>query len=221
MTRPSTSGRDPHRRFADWLLAATDDDPPRDLAVHASLCPECQLQIAAFDMLTAIDLARAEMPPSRAHASKGRLGTPGRVAVAVGGAAAMAAIGVGGWRLAEAGGLTGQASEAPTQEVLGNTGHPPTTPAVSPSAGAPATTAESADSQSPKASPRASASSGALPLPPPPAATARPTTTPTKTPKPSIIAPSPTPLPTPVVTPTPDPTADPTPEPSPSAAEAA
>jgi hypothetical protein len=128
---PTASRDDPHRRFAAWLLAGTDDDPPRDLAVHASLCRDCQREIAAFDMLTAIDTARAGLPPPRAMAAMRRRGTAARVAVAVSGAAAIAAMGVGGWRLAEAAGL-GRASEPPTQAVLGNTGHPETTPPASP-----------------------------------------------------------------------------------------
>jgi hypothetical protein len=222
MTRRSAAGRDdPHRRFAAWLLAAADEGPPRDLAFHASLCSECQREIAAFDVLTSIDLGRAGMPPPRALASRARLSSSGRVVVAVGGAAAMAAIGVGGWRLAEAGGLTsGPASEPPTQAVLGNTGHPETPPPASPSAGTLATAQESADSASPSPSTGASAS-GAVPLPPPPAVTPRPTTAPSKTPKPSIIIATPTPAPTPQLTPTPAPTAEPTAEPSASAAEAA
>jgi hypothetical protein len=219
MTRPTDAAHDdPHGRFAAWLLAA-DDDPPRDLAVHASVCSACQLEIAAFDMLTAIDLGRAGMPP-RALAGRSRLGTAGRVAVAVSGAAAMAAIGVGGWRLAEAGGLgAGPASEAPTQAVLGNTGHPETAPVASPSAGAQAT-AEGLDEPP---SPSSAATTGSVPLPQPPAATPRPTTAPSRTPRPSIIISSPTPAPTQEVTPAPSPTVEPsTPEPSPSpAAEAA
>jgi hypothetical protein len=218
VTRPSATGQDdPHRRFVAWLLAVGDNDPPRDLAVHASLCTGCQLEIAALDMLTAIDVSRAGMPPLRALASRGRLGTAGRVAVAVSGAAAMAAIGVGGWRLAEAGGrMSGPASEAPTQAVLGNTGHPETTPIASPSAGATVTAEESIRSPSPSPA----ATTGTLPLPPAP--TTRPTSAPTRTPRPSS-APSPTPKPTVEITPIPSPTAEPsTPEPSASAsAEAA
>jgi hypothetical protein len=217
MTRPPDTGReDPHRRFASWLQAATNDDPPRDLAVHASLCSACQFEIAAFDMLTAIDLARAGMPPPPALASRSRPGTAGRVAAAVSGAAAVAAIGIGGWRIAAGGGLvTGPASEAPTQAVLGNTGHPET-PAASPLVSAPASA-----ERSERSSPSPAATTGTVPLPPPPAATPRPTPAPTRTPRPSIISSSPTPAPTVEVTPAPSPTIEPTPEASPSAAAAA
>ena len=128
---PTESHDDPHHRFAAWLLAGTDDDPPRDLAVHASLCRDCQRQIASFDMLTAIDTARAGLPPPRALAASRRRSTATRLAVAVSGAAAIAAIGLGGWRLAQVGGLGG-ASEPPTQAVLGNTGHPEAAPPPSP-----------------------------------------------------------------------------------------
>jgi hypothetical protein len=227
MTRRSDANRDDrHGRFAAWLLAAAEEDPPRDLAVHASLCSECQLEIAAFDMLTGIDLGLAGMPPPRALTGRSRLHTARRVAVAVSGAAAMAAIGVGGWRLAEAGGLgAGPASEPPTQAVLGNTGHPESPPAASRSAGNPATSQESAGSSpspSAGASAGASASGGLVPLPPPPpAVTPRPAATPSKTPRPSIIIATPTPVPTPAVTSSPDPTPEPTAEPTASAAEAA
>jgi hypothetical protein len=220
VTRPEVARDDPHGRFSAWLLAAPDEDPPRDLAVHASVCRECQLEIAAFDMLTAIDLARAGMPPPRVLATRRRLGTAGRVAVAVSGTAALAAIGVGGWRLADAGALVGgPASEAPTQAVLGNTGHPEVTQAASPSARNAAPSERSASS--PPSSPSIAPST--LPLPLPPAQTAPPTTAPSRTPLPSISTPRPTPVPTLQATAEPSPTPEPsTPEPSPSAsAEAA
>jgi hypothetical protein len=219
VTRPPTAGHDdPHGRFAAWLLAAVDDDPPRDLAVHASVCSACQFEIAALDMLTAIDLSRAGMPPPRAIHSRGRLGAVGRVAVAVSGVAALAAIGVGGWRLAEAGGLmSGAASEAPTQAVLGNTGHPEAAPAASPSAGASITPEESSGPPSPSPA----ATPGTVPLPPPAVVTPRPTAAPSRTPRPSIIISSPTPAPTEEPSPTPIPTPVPTLEPSPTPAPAA
>ena len=54
---------DLHQRFEAWLLDGAGGDPPRDLAVHAALCPECAPKIAAFDALAAIDVAAAGPPP--------------------------------------------------------------------------------------------------------------------------------------------------------------
>jgi len=217
--------RDPHRRFAEWLLASADDDPPRDLAVHASLCPDCQRQIAALDMLTGIEPANAGTPPIRAGGAVRRNAVAGRVAVAVGGVAAVAAIGVGGWRLIEATGLgIGAGGESPTQEVLGNTGQPEATHSPIPSHAAseqasPTTTVEAS------AQPTVDGSPGLPPVTLPPASIPSPTAGPTRTPRPTSnprgsTAPSPTPAPTatpaptetpPEVTPTPNPEETPTP----------
>ncbi len=54
-----------HRRFQEWLAAGADGEPPRDLAVHASVCADCQRSIAALDRLAAIDPGRAPMPAAR------------------------------------------------------------------------------------------------------------------------------------------------------------
>ncbi len=210
------SDRDPHRRFAEWLLATADDEPPRDLAVHASVCPDCQRQIAALDMLTGIELGNAGMPPAQAAAIERRIGAARRVAVAVGGVAAVAAIGVGGWRLVEVTGIGALASESPAQEVLGNTGQPQAT--IEPSAPTELTVPAS-PSPSPSASatpPPASSTPGVTPVTLPPAATVRPTSAPTRTPRPSSAPPSPTPPATPTpAPPTPTPTPEPTPSPTP------
>ncbi|HEX6473881.1 MAG TPA: hypothetical protein VF114_02180, partial [Candidatus Limnocylindria bacterium] len=88
--------RDPHLRFIEWLETNSDEDPPRDLAVHAAVCAACQQRIAALDLLTAIDPALAGIPPARPAPTRGWLLTTGRAAVVVGGVAALAVIGVGG-----------------------------------------------------------------------------------------------------------------------------
>ena len=54
--------RESHDRFREWLAAGAEGDPPRDLAVHASVCPDCQQSIAAFDRLAAIDPGKAAAP---------------------------------------------------------------------------------------------------------------------------------------------------------------
>jgi hypothetical protein len=219
MTRRHDRTDDAHERFMEWLLASSDDDPPRDVAVHASVCHDCRQAIAALDMLTAIDPARAGQPPLRSL--QGRpLRTATRVAAAVGGVAAVAAIGVGGWRLVDANALRfGAVTESPNQAVLGNTGQPEATLEPSPSASASGSAEDASPSLSPSPSPTpaAPANPGLLPPNPPPASTvpptARPTVKPTATPQPSIIlpTPSPSPQPTPEVTPPPPPTPDPTP----------
>lgn len=55
----------PHERFLGWLLAGGLGDPARDLALHASVCPDCIRWVAAHDALASIDLGRAGMPPWR------------------------------------------------------------------------------------------------------------------------------------------------------------
>lgn len=226
MRRPrGRADGDPHGRFAEWLTAAPDEEPPRDTALHASVCRGCQRQIAALDMLTSIDPARAGLPPLRSLATGGRWQTASRVAVAMAGMLAVVAIGVGSWRLLEAGRLGSRPTEgSPTQAVLGNTGQPEVSLGASPSpsaapsatsstAGSPAGTAAASTMAAAPASPQL-----ATPAPPisqPPAATARPTVRPsvdlTASPRPS---PSRAPTPSPTPKPTPEATPSPTPEPT-------
>ena len=52
MPRKKQSTNDPHQRFAEWLEGIGAEDPPRDLAVHAAVCVDCQGLIAAVDTLT-------------------------------------------------------------------------------------------------------------------------------------------------------------------------
>ncbi len=54
--------KESHDRFREWLAVGAEGDPPRDLAVHASVCPECQQSMAAFDRLDAIDPGKAAAP---------------------------------------------------------------------------------------------------------------------------------------------------------------
>ena len=53
---------DPHQRFHEWLAAGAEGEPPRDLAIHASVCAGCQESIAALDRLAMVDSGRATMP---------------------------------------------------------------------------------------------------------------------------------------------------------------
>jgi hypothetical protein len=232
----SRPDRDPHARFENWLLGGAAGEPPRDLAVHASVCPACGGAIAAFDALAAIDPGSAMLPPSRAAATApGRLGSgSARVLIPAGGIVAAGAVVAIGFALLSPPGPGGLGTDAgPTQDVLGGTGRPSPsgadatglhggelTGSPTPEASATATPQPSATlrptapANNPTAAPTAPTAPTAPPTPPP---TAEPTTNPTATPGPSATAtpaPTPTPEPTPTPTPTPEPTPTPTPEPS-------
>ena len=207
---------DLHARFRDWLLAGSDEELPRDVAVHASVCGECQASAAAMDMLTAVDPSQAGMPPLRNAVLVDRYPTRRRVALATGGAlaaTAFAAVATGALRLPPRVELNGTASPgggAPTQEVLGNTGVPqasPTSAAPSPRASARATARPSLGASTP---PLVSIAPTTAPILTP---AATPTQRPgaSRTPRPSASNPpaTPSPLATPSLTPE-----EPTPTPS-------
>jgi len=212
------TARDPHRRFAAWLETTTDDDPPRDLAVHAAVCAGCQQRIAALDMLTAIDPALAGVPQAPPLPTAGWLRTAGRAAVVVGGVAALTVVGIGSWRLIQASNLlVGPAVESPTQAVLGGTGTPEPTPTASAPASAQPTAAEASPSQ-PASAPQAPVvlppSTIGQSTPPPIQPTVRPTLRPTASPRPTpTVAPTLVPTPVPTAVPTPPITPEPTPAP--------
>ena len=219
---------DLHQRFGRWLLAGASGEPPRDLALHASLCAECMRRIAAFDLLTTIDPGRAPLPPSRPWApARPPLLRLARGAGALTGVALVAVVvGVGlgsvlELRSTQAGAdASGSAqSDVPVQGVLGATGGPSTTESGSPSA---APTGEPTSLES-----AAATRTPAPAIPPPPTArpaTAAPSSAPTAssagtTPSASAsstISPTPTAIetPTPELTPTPAPTSVPTPLPT-------
>jgi hypothetical protein len=228
MTRQRSASRDDlHARFGEWLLAGTAADPPRDVAVHASVCPGCGEAMAAFDALAAIDPGRATLPPSRIGATAARRSGPRgwRVAGAVAGvtlAVALTAVGLSQLATLGAPGA-GAVDETPAQGVLGGTGQPsPTGPAASGFEGG-------VTSGSPTPGSSFSAAPTLVPQPSGPAATQPPATasptatgtpgatlgpTPGSTPTPMPTAvPTPTPSPTPIPTPTPVPTPEPTPVP--------
>ena len=228
MTRERCAGRgDLHARFGEWLLAGTAVDPPRDVAVHASVCPGCGEAMAAFDGLAAVDPGRATLPPSRfvATAGRGRQARALRIGGAVAGVTlALALTAVGLSQLAVPGN-TGAVNETPAQGVLGGTGQPsPTGPIASGFEGG-----VTSGSPTPGPGPSYSAVPTAISQPSGPAATQRPaspspkaTGTPgstlrptpgsTPSPVPTVVS-TPTPSPTPMPTPTPSPTAIPTPTP--------
>ena len=126
--RQSRSTDRPHRRFHDWLVAAPSGDPPRELAVHAASCLECQRIVAAMDDLASVDLGLAGLP--EAPAMSGRFAwliVTRRAAMAGAALAAFAAVAFIGWRffLAPEETLLGANSLAsPTQAVQGGVGSP-------------------------------------------------------------------------------------------------
>ena len=109
-----------HRRFQEWLAAGADGEPPRDLAVHASVCADCQRSIAALDRLAAIDPSRAAMPAARETVPEARGGAVrmGRLVGAAAGVLFSAVIlGIGASQLISLSrsGQVGQATPTPGQ----------------------------------------------------------------------------------------------------------
>jgi hypothetical protein len=189
---------DLHGLFLAWLDAGGSAALPRDVAVHASVCPVCQHRIAALDALRAIDPGRAALPPSRVAdaAATGGMRAAGRFAAAAVGITVVGAIlAVGAGRLV----ADRLAGPAPAGGVLGIEGSPAVTPTANPTAAA--TTRATATG-----SPSANARSTLAPAAPDPTVAPRP------------VTPRPTARPTPVQTPTPTPTAVRSPSPSTSAA---
>jgi hypothetical protein len=217
-----------HQRFHAWLVAGAEGDPPRDVAVHASVCAGCRLAIAAFDQLALIDPGLASVPPEPMGREPGRLAMTGRLVGATVILFSAAILGVGVSQLigvSQGGGPVAQASPTPEQRVLGATAAPQPSPGATPSPQAPQETLSPLGTPSPT---HANPVVTPIPLrtaPPTPLPTFAPTDTPiptaapTDTPVPTA-APTDTPMPTPIPTPTPTPVPPPptdTPSPTPSA----
>lgn len=221
---------EPHQRFQDWLTAGAEGDPPRDAAVHASVCTSCRQSIAALDRLAAVDPGRAPMPEAAVVGPREELARAARL----GGIAAAVLVGavllgIGASRLI---GLTrgdapiAEASQTPAQGVLGGTATPQPSgdgflESPGESAGGVATavatprpgggpTPKPGSSARPTATPGASSTTGPTPTP-----SGVPTGNPTPT-----LAPTPTPTIAPEPTPTPTPTPTPIPTPAPSVPDA-
>ena len=54
---------DSHQLVEAWLAEGAIGDPPRELAVHATVCASCARRIGAFDSLAAVNVAAAGSPP--------------------------------------------------------------------------------------------------------------------------------------------------------------
>ena len=77
---------DSHDQFVGWLIDGARGDPPRDLAVHASVCESCAVRLGAFDALGLIDVSAAGAPPALASPTRIRAGLAwARLATAVAG----------------------------------------------------------------------------------------------------------------------------------------
>ena len=209
-----------HERFQEWLTAGAEGDPPRDAAVHASVCDSCRQSTIALDQLAAVDPGRAPMPTASPTSFREELGNGARLA-GVAAAVLLGAVllGAGASRLislTRGSGQIAQATRTPEQGVLGGTATAqPSDGGSSLSSGQgfgasesvsptkrPITgpTARPRQSARPTATQRATSTSGPTPG-----------DTPTGIPTPTVSA-TPTPLPTP--TPTPTPTPVPTPAPT-------
>jgi hypothetical protein len=201
-----------HQRFREWLTAGAEGDPPRDVAVHASLCAECRRSIATLDLLAMINPGMASMPAEPTDRERGRLAMAGRLVGATAVLFSAAILGVGVSQLigvSHPNGPVAQASPSPDQNVLG---------AIAPQ--------QPTEGATPTLPPETLTPLGTTPPiegPPPPVATPQPfvppAPTPIPTPKPTAVptssaGPSSTPLPTDTATPAPTDTPTPTPEPT-------
>jgi len=196
-----------HRRFREWLSSGAEGDPPRDLAVHASVCDGCRQSIAAFDRLARINPGLASMPAEPSGRERGGLAIAARLLGATAVLFSAAILGVGVSQLIGVernGGTVAQATATPDQNVLGGTA------TAQPSQGAAPSSAQETLTPLGTPNPTARPHPVATPVPWHPA----PTPIATAVPTPSTSAtglPSSTPVPTDTPTPTPTPTATPIP----------
>ncbi|HEV8251816.1 MAG TPA: hypothetical protein VGQ66_00385 [Candidatus Limnocylindria bacterium] len=171
-----------HQRFHDWLSAGAEGDPPRDVAVHASVCAGCRRSIAALDLLAIVNPGLASMPAEPTGRERSRLVVAGRLAGAIAVLFSAAILGVGVSQLvgvSPTNGPVALASSTPEQSVMGAVATPQPTPEPTPS--------QPQETLTPLGTP--------APVYHPPAATPIP-----------IRTPPPTPIPTPIATPSPSPT---------------
>jgi len=222
---------DLHAQLEDWIVEGAMGDPPREVAVHATLCESCTARLGAFDALGVIDVGAAGSPPPLAAPNRLRVGVAwARRGTAVAGTVLAGIlvilglsqfVGLGGRPTGEPEGtqLAGLSTSsdhggpAPSQRELSSIGPDA---AETPTSSVPATAQPGFTP-----GPLPSVPPGATPRPPTPgpSATAAPTSAPTPTPTPTPIpteTPTPDPNQTPIATPTPTPeTPDPSASPSP------
>jgi hypothetical protein len=223
-----------HDRFLSWLLGRARGELPRDAALHASACEDCQQRAIAYDALLAIDPGASPLPvvPGIVDARRGLipLEIPQQAIVLTAVVLLAVAVGIG------TGGLLGGRTDVGNAPVASHRGEGIQAGGGGPSApsDAPSVISRASPSlePSPSSSEDATASPGTgtgSPLPPgpvaPPAGTPAPTTgaQPAPTTRPTPTNPVATASATPTATQTPAPSTEPTQppaseEPSPSEA---
>jgi hypothetical protein len=220
---------DLHDAFRRWLVSGQGASLPRDVAVHASACPACMREAAAFDALAAVDAAAAPEPPVIEDLATGwpltvpgwLLPTGASVLLGILTVAAIALNGIADNRSPAAAGAP--ASVGPTAEatpgggVLGNQ-RSPVASSVATESAAP-TTQPSVEERPPSSGPPQGPPGAAPTFRGHPLPTSAPTSSPASTaPSPSVGASSSPPGGSPPVA-TPIPTASATPTPSPTPVE--
>ncbi|HUG94720.1 MAG TPA: hypothetical protein VMK30_01105 [Pleomorphomonadaceae bacterium] len=221
---------DSHAQLEAWLVDGAMSDPPREIAVHATLCESCTARLGAFDALAVIEVAAAGSPPPLAALTRLRVGVAwARRGTAVGGTVLAGilvilglsqVVGSGGRPPGEPEG-TQLAGLSTASDHAGPASSQPELSSIDP--GAPETPTPSVPATAQPGftpGPLPPVPPGATPLPPTPgpSATAAPTSapTPTPTPTPEIPDPSASPSQMPTATPTPTPEIpDPSASPSP------
>lgn len=207
-----------HDDFAAWLIDGARGDPARDVAVHASACPDCLRIASAHDALVRIDPGGASAPSAPPIAAAGRLRRPSwilRVGASAGAVLLATIVGIAASgtliRLPTAAPV-GEPTPSPRGAVLGEAGG--ATPLAADTR-SPQRSSSATERPSPGATTDAAPLPGAPPVvvPPPPAG------------QPGPPAPLPTPTPTPAATSpssapstTPSPSVSPPPSPSPTIA---
>jgi hypothetical protein len=238
------AARDGHARFEDWLLSRTGGNPTRQLAMHAAACAICMEKVAALDLLNAVDLSLAGMPPLDAVAPPRPMAAGPWAALALAAAATAVIFNIAIWPADD---TTGVAAAwpfgPPLQMVLGGTGAPspsgsPTgaetaaQPSPDPSLGPAASPFGQPGGSTPPgvavpsapptlgppapggSSPPGASPPGSVPTPTPPAGSTPPPIVPSPSPEPPGTQ-SPAPTPPPTPRSTPRPTSPPTPRPTP------
>jgi hypothetical protein len=191
-----------HQRFHDWLTGGADGDPPRDVAVHASVCAGCRQSMEALDLLGVVNTGLAAMPVQPTGREHSPLVMAGRLLGATAVLLIAGVLGVGVSQLigvSRGGGPAAELIPTPEQSVLAETATPRSSqPEPSPS--------PPVETLTPLGTP--------VPTHAPPVATRIPRPTLAPTPLPTIV-PTPVATDTPVPSETPLPTAIPTPTPVP------
>jgi len=215
---------DSHAQLEAWLVDGAMGDPPREIAVHATLCESCTARLGAFDALAVIDVGAAGSPPPLVAPTRLRVGVAwARRGTAVAGTVLAGILVVLG--VSQLVGLSGRPTGEPEGTKLAGL-------STSSDHGGPAPSQRELSSigpdavETPTSSVPATAQPGFTPGPlpsqpagPPPPPTPRPSApaAPTPTPVPTTPPPSPTDSPSesPSVTPTPSPSPSETPSASP------